>query len=156
MSPIVDLSPTVPEGFRGPPSTDAGVRFDVRTKPGYWQSSHAALSVHTGCHVESELHVVEGGRAIDALSLERVIGSAVVLDLTPPEERASIGPDALDAAAERLAEAGEEIRPDDIVLLRSGWADAAMGSPDYFRRSPGLTCGRRRVAGGPRAALRRL
>jgi arylformamidase len=139
LSPIVDLSPTVPEGFRGPPSTDAGVRFEVSTKPGYWQSSHAALSVHTGCHVESELHVEEDGRAIDALPLERVIGSAVVLDLTPPEERASIGAEALEAAAARLADGGEEIRPGDIVLLRSGWADAAMGSPDYFRRSPGLT-----------------
>ena len=103
MSRIVDLSPTVPEGFRGPPSTDAGVSFEVRTKPGYWQSSHAAFSVHTGCHVESELHVVEEGRAIDALPLERVIGSAVVLDLTPPEECGSIGTDALDAAAVRLA-----------------------------------------------------
>jgi arylformamidase len=136
---IVDLSPTVPEGFRGPPSTDAGVRFDVRTKPGYWQSSHAELSVHTGCHVESELHVKEHGEAIDALPLERVIGSAVVLDLTPPEELAAIGPDALAGAADRLAEAGEEMRPGDIVLLRTGWADTAMGSPEYFRRSPGLT-----------------
>ena len=99
---IVDLSPTVPEGFRGPPSTDAGVHFDVRTKPGYWQSSLAELSVHTGCHVECELHVQEGGRAIDALPLERVIGSAVVLDLTPPIELAEIGPDELTDAAERL------------------------------------------------------
>jgi arylformamidase len=139
LSRIVDLSPTVPAGFRGPPSTDAGVEFDVRTKPGYWQSSNAALSVHTGCHVESELHVIEGGCAIDALPLERVIGSAVVLDLTPPRELGSIGPGDLTDAAVRLASDGEEIRPGDIVLLRSGWADAAMGSPEYFRRSPGLT-----------------
>jgi arylformamidase len=139
LSPIVDLSPTVPEGFRGPPSTDAGVRFEVRTKPGYWQSSHAALSVHTGCHVESELHVEEHGRAIDALPLEQVIGSAVVLDLTPPRELATIGADALAAASARLAAAGEEIQAGDIVLLRTGWADAAMGSPEYFRRSPGLS-----------------
>ena len=91
------------EGFRGPPSTDAGVHFEVRTKPGYWQSSLARLSVHTGCHVECELHVQEDGRAIDALPLERVIGSAVVLDLTPPAELAEIGPDDLTDAALRLA-----------------------------------------------------
>ena len=139
MRRIVDLSPTVADGFRGPPSTDAGVRFDVRTKPGYWQSSLARLSVHTGCHVECELHVQEDGRAIDALPLERVIGSAVVLDLTPPAELAEIGPDDLTDAALRLERAGEEIRPGDIVLLWTGWADSAMGAPEYFSRSPGLT-----------------
>jgi arylformamidase len=139
LSRIVDLSPTVPQGFRGPPSTDAGVQFDVRTKPGYWQSSLAQLSVHTGCHVECELHVQEDGRAIDALPLERVIGSAVVLDLTPPAELAEIGPEELTDAAARLGRAGEEIRPGDIVLLWSGWADSAIGTPEYFARSPGLT-----------------
>jgi arylformamidase len=141
LSRIVDLSPTVPEGFRGPPSTDLGVSFEVRVKPGYWQSSHAALSVHTGCHVESELHVEEGGRAIDALPLDRVIGSAVVLDLGPVGECASLGVAELSRAAERLAEAGEAMAPGDIALLRTGWADRALGTPEYFRHSPGLTHG---------------
>jgi arylformamidase len=136
---IVDLSPTVPEGFRGPPSTDLGVRFDVRTKPGGWQSSQASMSVHTGCHVESELHVAEGGRAIDALPLESVIGSAVVLDLGLVSERALLDAAALSEANDRLGEVGESISPGDVVLLRTGWADRALGSPDYFRLSPALT-----------------
>jgi arylformamidase len=93
---IVDLSPAVPEGFRGPPSTDVGVRFEVRTKPGGWQSSQASMSVHTGCHVESELHVAEDGRAIDALPLESVIGTAVVLDLGVAEPRRLLDAAALD------------------------------------------------------------
>jgi arylformamidase len=136
---IVDLSPTVPEGFRGPPSTDLGVRFEVRTKPGGWQSSQASLSMHTGCHVESELHVAEGGRAVDAVPLESVIGSAVVLDLTPVSERELIRAGALDEARDGLEEQGESIAPGDILLLRTGWADRALGSPDYFRLSPALT-----------------
>ena len=139
MTRIVDLSPTVPAGFRGPPSTDLGVRFDVRAKAGGWQSSQASLSVHTGCHVESELHVEEGGRAIDALPLESVIGSAVVLDLTPVSERALLDAAALDEANDRLGRAGESIASGDILLLRTGWADRALGSPDYFRLSPALT-----------------
>ena len=139
MTRIVDLSPAVPEGFRGPPSTDLRVRFDVRTKPGGWQSSQASMSVHTGCHVESELHVAEGGRAIDALPLESVIGSAVVLDLGLVSERAMLDATALDEANDRLVKAGESIAPGDILLLRTGWADRALGTPDYFRLSPGLT-----------------
>ena len=139
MTRIVDLSPTVPEGFHGPPSTDLGVRFDVRTKPGGWQSSQASLSVHTGCHVESELHVTEGGRGVDALPLDSVIGSAVVLDLTPVSERALIDAGALDEASGGLEKLGESIAPGDILLLRTGWADRALGTPDYFRLSPALT-----------------
>jgi arylformamidase len=136
---IVDLSPAVPEGFRGPPSTDLGVRFDVRTKPGGWQSSQASMSVHTGCHVESELHVAEDGRAIDALPLDSVIGSAVVLDFTPVSERALLDAAALDEANDGLVKEGESIGPGDVLLLHTGWADRALGSPDYFRLSPGLT-----------------
>jgi arylformamidase len=136
LTTIVDLSPTVPDGFRGPPATDVGVQLEVRTKPGYWQSSQASLSVHTGCHVESELHVLEGGRAIDAVPLDRVIGSALVLDLTPVAPRALIEPAALDAA---LAATDDEVRPGDVVLVRTDWASQALGTPDYFRLSPALS-----------------
>jgi arylformamidase len=136
---IVDLSPTVPQGFRGPPSTDVGVSFEVRTKPGGWQSSQAAFSVHTGCHVESELHVAEGGRAVDAVALDSVIGSAVVLDLTPVSERALLDAAALDDANVRLEKKGESIGSGDVLLVRTGWADRALGSADYFRLSPALT-----------------
>jgi arylformamidase len=119
VSRLVDLSPAVPEGFKGPPSTDVGVQFDVRVKPGYWQSAQASLSCHTGCHVESALHVIEGGEPIDAVSLERVIGSAVVLDLTPVEAGELIDVAALEEA---LRASGETIAPGDIVLLRTaGW-----------------------------------
>jgi len=136
---IVDLSPAVPEGFRGPPSTDLGVRFEVSTKPGGWRSSRASMSVHTGCHVESELHVAEDGRAIDALPLESVIGSAVVLDLGVAEPRRLLDAAALDEAHGRLVDEGESIARGDILLLHTGWADRALGSPDYFRLSPALS-----------------
>jgi kynurenine formamidase len=139
MTQLVDLSPAVPHGFKGPPSTDVGVQFDVRVKPGYWQSAQATLSCHTGCHVESGLHVLEHGEAIDAVALDRVIGSAVVLDLTPVEPRAIVGVDALKAAAVALADAGESIRPGDIVLLRTDWAQRAIGTPRYFPDSPALS-----------------
>jgi kynurenine formamidase len=139
MSRLVDLSPTVAHGFRGPPSTDVGVQFDVRVKPGYWQSAQASLSCHTGTHVESALHVVADGEPIDAVGLDRVIGSAVVLDLTPVPERAIVDVAALERAVRRLASAGEQPRPGDILLLRTDWAQRAIGTPRYFGRSPALS-----------------
>ncbi len=139
MSPIVDLSPAVPEGFRGPPSTNVGVHFDVRVKPGYWQSAQATLSCHTGCHVESGLHVLKDGQSIDAVELERVIGSAVVLDVTPVAPGALIDSTALAAAEAKLHESEEAVQPGDIILVRSDWAQRAIGTPRYFPDSPALT-----------------
>jgi arylformamidase len=112
------------------------VQLEVRTKPGYWQSAQVSLSCHTGTHVESALHVVEGGEPIEAVALERLMGSAVLLDLTPVPERALVDAPDLDRA---LAAAGEALRPGDVVLLRTDWAARAIGTPEYFRRSPALT-----------------
>jgi arylformamidase len=136
---IVDLSPRVPQGFMGPPSTALGVQFEVRTKPGYWQSGQVSMSLHTGCHVESALHCIEGGDPIDQVGLDRLIGTAVVLDLTPVEERAIISVQDLERASARLAEHGESIRSGDILLLRTDWAQRAIGTPTYFQQSPALS-----------------
>lgn len=139
MPRIIDLSPRVPEGFKGPPSTDLGVQFQVKTKPGYWQSAAVSMSLHTGTHVESALHSIENGEPIEAVSLDRVIGSAVVLDLTPVDAMQMIDVEHLKAARRRLAAQGDAIRPGDIILLRTDWAQQHIGTPLYFRGSPGLT-----------------
>jgi arylformamidase len=139
---IVDLSPAVPHGFKGPPSTDLGVQVDTRVRAeadAYWQSSSVALSTHTGCHVESALHVQRDGEPIDAVALDRVIGSALVLDLTGAGERALIDEPDLERALAACAAAGEPAHEGDILLLRTDWAARAIGTPDYFRRSPALT-----------------
>ncbi len=139
MTKIIDLSPPVPQGFKGPPSTNIGVQFEVRTKPHYWQSAQVAMSLHTGCHVESALHCIEHGESIDQVSLDRVIGSAVVLDLTPVSERTLISVRMLEAGLQGLEQQHETIREGDIVLLRTDWAQRAIGTPNYFPLSPALT-----------------
>jgi arylformamidase len=139
---IVDLSPAVPHGFKGPPSTDLGVQMNVRTKtdPGFWMSTQLELmSLHTGTHVESTLHTVEGGEAIDEVALDRVIGEAVVLDLTPTESMQIVDVADLEEANDKLKASGESIRIGDILLLRTDWAQRHIGTPRYFKESPGLT-----------------
>src|SRR6266516_148246 len=142
MPRIVDLSPSVFQGFKGPPSTNIGVQFEVHTKragSAYWQSGQVSMSLHTGCHVESSLHCFEQGESIDQVGLERVIGTAVILDLTPITERALIDVTNLERAQERLAARHETIKAGDILLLRTDWAQRAIGTPNYFPQSPGLT-----------------
>jgi kynurenine formamidase len=123
----------------GPPSTSIGVHFEVRTKPGYWQSGQVDMSLHTGCHVESALHCIENGEAINEVGLDRVIGSAVLLDLTPLDARALIDVADLERARGCLEAQNQQLRPGDILLLRTDWAQRAIGTPEYFRQSPGLT-----------------
>jgi arylformamidase len=139
---IVDLSPAVPHGFKGPPSTDLGVQMNVRTKsdPGFWMSTQIDLmSLHTGTHVESALHSIEDGETIDEVGLDRVIGSAVVLDLTPTEALQILDVADLEEANGKLEASGESIRPSDILLLRTDWAQRHIGTQKYFKESPGLT-----------------
>src|SRR5947199_10114938 len=84
LSKIIDLSPRVSQGFKGPPSTNVGVQFEVKTKRdggAYWQSGQVSMSLHTGCNVESALHCIANGESIDQVTLDRVIGTAVLQDL---------------------------------------------------------------------------
>ncbi|MDQ3864201.1 MAG: cyclase family protein, partial [Actinomycetota bacterium] len=97
------------------------------------------MSLHTGTHVESALHTIESGEAIDEVALERVIGEAVVLDLTPTEPMQIMELADLEEANERLEAGGESIRPGDILLLRTDWAQRHIGTQRYFKESPGLT-----------------
>ena len=139
MTTLVDLSPHVPAGFMGPPSTNLGVQFEVRTKPNYWQSAQVNMSLHTGTHVESALHCIESGESIDEVSLDRVIGTAVVFNLSPQVAEALIDVAELEDACRKLEAQGETVRPGDILILRTDWAQRMIGTPEYFRQSPGLT-----------------
>lgn len=81
-----------------------------------------SVPTHVGTHVDAPLHFIEGGRSIDEFPLERFVGEGVVLDVSKTET-AEITLDDLEAA-------DGEVRPDDIVLLYTGWYEK-YGSDDY-------------------------
>jgi arylformamidase len=74
------------------------------------------LHAHTGTHVETGLHYVDGKETIDEVPIERLVGPARVLDLTAIEG-AEIGPEDLRAAGY----AGQE-----RVLLKTRNSAAAI------------------------------
>ena len=134
---IVDLSVTVDATTLGPPAAGSPpvVLETVTRGPGHWQSSRLAALLHTGSHVDTPLHVVESGRAIEALRLDEVCGPAVVIDVHDAGEREAIG-------ADRLRAAGNPPAEGDIVVVRTGWTDRWWGRfPDYYTRSPFLDRG---------------
>ena len=140
---IVDLSVVVDASTQGPPAAGSPpvVLETAFRGPGHWQSSRIAALLHTGSHVDAPLHVVAGGRSIDAVTLEEVIGTAVVLDLHEVGEREPIDATRLAAASDRLSAHGDgEPMAGEIVAVRTDWTDRWWGTfPDYYTRSPFLT-----------------
>lgn len=134
MAKVVDLSVTVDEHTKSPPSTDLKVELTRYNRgPGYWQVTAASQSLHTGSHIDAPLHCFADGIATAEIPLDRVIGEAVVVDCTKVGESEPVGVPELEAAA-------ADIREGDIVLLHTGWSDKCWGTfPDYFTRSPFLT-----------------
>jgi arylformamidase len=112
---IVDLSVVVDATTKGPPAAGSPpVRFETAFKgPGHWQSSRMAALIHTGSHVDAPVHVVGGGRSIEDLGLDEVVGSAVVLDVHEVGEREAIDVERLRAARDRLEHA---TRPAAVVV----------------------------------------
>jgi kynurenine formamidase len=98
------------------------------------------FGTHNSTHVDAPWHynsTVGGQRAqtIDELPLDWFFGPGVVLDMTAKSDGDPMT--AADAQA-ALAEAGHELQPRDIVLVRTG-RDAFYAEPDYMARGPGVT-----------------
>ena len=158
--PIVDLSaPIVPS----PPETPDALRTDIafhdhaegaaaieamlgvpkhllRDGEGWAVEEFLRFGTHNSTHVDAPWHynsTIRGERAqtIDELPLEWFFGPGVVLDFADREDG-----DAVTAGdAERAVEAaGHDLRPGDIVLVRTG-RDAFLEAPDYMIRGPGVT-----------------
>ncbi|MDN6535451.1 MAG: cyclase family protein [Corynebacterium variabile] len=90
------------------------------------------LGSHSGTHVDAPAHVIAGGRTIDQVAPEELMGDAVVVQLP------DLAPEQL-IDEEMLGEAlrsGPENLPS-ILLLATGW-DRHWGGDDYLRH-PVLT-----------------
>lgn len=130
---IIDLSLTVQDGTKGPPSTKAQVEITpLRRGPGHWQASTIKGSIHSGSHVDSPRHVVADAPLMADIPLDRVIGHAVVFHL--PNTPADHG-----ITTEELKACGVQVQPGDIVLIHTGWSDRMWGTPEFFTASPWLT-----------------
>jgi kynurenine formamidase len=129
---LVDLSHTydaqtiywpTAEGFR--------LRKDAEgvTAAGYYYAANSLFtSEHGGTHIDAPVHFAQGHQAVDAIPLTRLIGSAVVIDVTKESE----GNADYQVTTEDVARFEREhgaIPDDAIVMIRTGfsrrWPDAA-------------------------------
>lgn len=93
------------------------------------ESRKLVIGTHTGTHCDAPSHFIPGGRTIDQIPLETLIGPARVLDLSDLPDRFEIGPDLL---RKRLG-----ARVPRRLLLRYDW-DKHWGKMKYYQDHPFL------------------
>ena len=120
MARIVDLTLTVSPGLRGvefePKHTFERDGFNTRT---------LQLYSHSGTHMDAPLHFNAGEGTIDRIPLSHCVLPATVADITHLQPKALITVADLGAAA-------DQVRPEEGLLLKSGWS-RHVGDPQYYR-----------------------
>lgn len=93
-----------------------------RTPAGfYYAANDIATSEHGGTHLDAPIHFAEGRQTTDQIPLDRLIGPAVVVDVTAhADENADYRLDR--AALDEWERRHGRIPDESILLVRTGWA----------------------------------
>jgi len=132
MPEIVDLTAPITEHF------DQRWRVDRKLVKAFesgdlFQNTWMAAPVHSFTHLDAPLHVVPDGISTEEVPLNRLVGHAAIVDLTPIAPKTAI-------TAERLAKAGQHVRKDDIVFLKTAWDEQqSLSTPDFWSEAPYMT-----------------
>jgi kynurenine formamidase len=93
------------------------------------------LPLHSGTHLDAEMHIVSGGRDIASVPMNRLVREGVIVDISEEmEDWAVIEPRHI---TDRI-----EVRRGDILIYHTGYARYFNGGPEedeerYFLRHPG-------------------
>jgi kynurenine formamidase len=89
----------------------------------YYAANNFFTSEHGGTHIDAPVHFAQGHQTVDEIPVDRLLGEAVVVDVT---EAAEANPDYQVSVADLRR--AEPIPTDAIVLIRTGfsrrWPDA--------------------------------
>ncbi len=87
--------------------------------------------MHTGTHLNAPLHLVPRSADLASIALHHFFGNGVVLNI--PKDHYEV------ITAADLQAATPAIRPDDMVIIVTGWHRKYSDALEYFGQSPGLT-----------------
>jgi kynurenine formamidase len=94
-----------------------------KTDAGYYYSAYQfSASEHGGTHIDAPVHFAEGRNTVDQLSLDRLIGPAIKVDVS---SKTKANRDYLVSVAdfEEWETRNGKIPDDSIVLLQTGWSE---------------------------------
>ena len=83
------------------------------------------ISDHTGTHMNAPAHTQRGGRTVDQVKMEELVGEGVILNM-PKGELEEI-------TVEDLENANPTLREDDIVFFYTGWTGPQDKRPGLSR-----------------------
>ncbi len=95
--------------------------FEGMTDKGYFYSAYRySAAEHGGTHLDSPVHFAKGRNTVDAIPLQQLMGSAIVIDVSAqcaanPDYQVSV------ADFQNWERRNGRIRPGTIVLLRTGF-----------------------------------
>jgi len=132
---IVDLTyPFSAETVYWPTGDEFSLRVDAAgiTEQGYYYTANSfATAEHGGTHMDAPIHFAEGMPSVEKVSLDRLVGPAVLIDV---ESKARRNPDYLVSLADFEAWESRHgrIEDDRIVLLRTGWGEYYPDKEKYL------------------------
>lgn len=134
MARIVDLTHRISDGMPVYPDDPAVVfrSFHTVAATGYGVSE-ITMGTHTGTHVDAPSHCLAGGRSVERLPIDALVGWAEVLDIPSHGPDMEITAADLDHHAARVAEGSK-------VLLRTGWSQR-FGQPEFYTDYPSISEG---------------
>ena len=94
----------------------------------YYAANNFSTSEHGGTHLDSPIHFAEGKATVEKIPLDRLVGAAVVVDVTPQSD-GNADYQITIADIQHAETQDGQIPANSIVLLRTGfsrrWPDAA-------------------------------
>ena len=97
----------------------------------YYAANDFSTSEHGGTHIDAPIHFAQGHQTVDRIPLERLVGQAVVIDVTEAAARSADYQVTADDV--QRAEARDGLIPDHaIVLIRTGYARRWPNASSYL------------------------
>ncbi|MGC9208777.1 MAG: cyclase family protein [Nitrososphaeria archaeon] len=87
------------------------------------------INTHHGTHLDAPAHMLENGRTLDNIELDKLMGNGIVINLSHKKDGEAIERDDLSVFS---------IRRDDIVMLYTGWSNYRGFNVRYLYRWPYL------------------
>lgn len=106
---IIDLSLAVDQQMPG-----VSIRNARQLQEDGWNATTLELYSHAGTHMDAPRHFLPDGKTLDQQDLSVLVGSALVVDLSPAAPRELIG-------IEHLSSVADLVVPGSRLLLRTDW-----------------------------------
>lgn len=131
MQRLIDLSTPIREGhFRWP--VDRELRAE-HGKDSNFQVTWFGMGVHGFTHMDSPRHFNAEGFTTDDITLDMVVGTCAVVDVS------AVGPKGA-VTAEVVEAAGAHVQAGDIVLMRAKWdASHSIDTVEFWTEAPFMT-----------------